>query len=454
MKNKDFVKIATLFVEALQAAMGTLIVGQPGSGKSALIKRMMKCCLKMLDGRNKARIVALDLAGELVEFVYGWANLATPIRILSPHDLRGCAIDFAADVTNEMAVKEFCSKVVVHVANDPQPFFNNSARALLSGAVSLFNFTAPGKWTLRDAIVFLDNKAAARMVFQKFPQFAHALSHLQENDGARDVYATLLSRFDSLRPIAAAWDKAKSRVSISQIATHEGVTIMGYDFRFAEGLTAIYAYIFDNLADHALARQSREECTFLFLDEIRQIRPLQAFNRLATLGRKAGVALIAAIQSLHGLDQVYTEKLAREALSCNQHVILLKMGDWETATWGSHLLGESEVIEWVKPDRYHPQPQRNVKMRPNVLPSELMQLPLADFSRDLIKGYLVHEGHAQLFRTGLRDDVLLPPGHLEVPNLMLRPPEDFILEPFNVRDFERLKLPLDLLNDSEFLNHL
>ena len=92
---------------------------------------------------------------------------------------------------------------------------------------------------------------------------------------------------------------------------------------------------------------------WLFLDEFRQLAPLEFIGNVVRRGRKSGVNVFATLQSIAGLRDRYSADRATEMLGLFNCVVALRCGnEVDAADWLSRLLGEPEYPQG------HPPPPR------------------------------------------------------------------------------------------------
>jgi hypothetical protein len=442
-KTGRWVRLGADWLDEGFGVLGVLIAGIPGAGKGLLIKVLLRSILNLMDGRGVHRVVIFDIAREMPRFVSAFAPAHVNIWILDPFDARCTAIDYARMLRTAADFLNFATRMVPSTPRNPQPFFEDSARLLFMRTLQLLNHCSPGNWELIDPCKILRNKALARALFQRFPAFSDAITHLTDNDAARSVYATLLAKLGPLEPAFACLAKAKEKRTVEEFMASEDVWLMGMDDRNAEACATLYAHLFDAFTDRALSQVTFDQKHWLFLDELRALRPLQCVTKVATRGRKSGCCMVSTIHDRFGMYHVYTRDVAEELFACHAYHLYLRLGSPDMSSWASANLGECDCIERLTTKSGHV--HETVTRRRNVSPSELENLPPADYAGDLVSG-AVRTPDPNLppafFTCTFRDDVDIPnDGRPLMKNFVPRPASDQDVEAFTLDDLMRLNLP-------------
>ena len=415
-------------------ATGTLFVGKSGSGKSVLIKKMLADVLALGEP-----LAALDLADELHDFLASRAPPGTQVRVVGGYHEGDAKIDLGPLLRSETDRRRFALKVFPDVKNDPQPFFNLSARELFFQAVCVLAFFGPGKAELADVLRLVFNRRLLSALGKLVPGVGDPFADLGDKDTAKDVYATALARLRPLSVIAALWLRCRSSVDV---LAAEGATVFAWRDRDAVALEAMYAFAFDAMIEHRLSSQFADRL-WCFLDEFRQLAPLECVPNVARRGRKSAVCLVASLHEVTGLYDRYGKDRAEELLGLFDHKVFLKIGSPITSRWASEYLGVVESLEDIPPHPDDPQGagfKRAVRERPNVTWDELRRVPEPDPVKDVIRGYVDFPEFTAPFATPFMGDVTLPASFVPRPRKR-RDPADERLPPFSVADAQRLSLP-------------
>ena len=321
------------------------ITGVSGSGKTILIRLLMQSVLPEIVPGSDKRAIVYDAKQDIVSHLYGM-GVSCPIKILNPFDTRSVAWDMAKDITAPATAHQIASILIPEVKGETQPFFNDTARDLLTGIfISLINTSTD--WTFKDVLLATRSEGALRAVLSRC---SHTRSlpdqYLTEERTAQNIFSTLSSKLKRYEFIAAAWEKATEKLSLLEFLSSEMILVLGNDESTRSALDAINQLIFKRLTELILSQsESRTRRTWLFLDEIREAGKLEGLPRLLTKGRSKGASVILGFQDIEGLRDVYGHDIADELVGQCANKALLRVGSPETARWASALLGDREVLE-------------------------------------------------------------------------------------------------------------
>ncbi len=135
------------------------------------------------------------------------------------------------------------------------------------------------------------------------------------------------------------------------------------------------------LMDRPPSRTSR---TWFFLDEVAQGK-FRGLEELAANGRKFGCALVAGVQDVELLRQVYGREQANVILGQCAFKALLRQDSPESQAWSAKVLGEEERIDPVLSQTEEGRESQSYQKRRAqiVMPSEFGTIAQADFDRGI-----------------------------------------------------------------------
>ncbi|GMU82454.1 MAG: hypothetical protein AMXMBFR47_23250 [Planctomycetota bacterium] len=417
------------------------LVGGQGSGKTTLLRELMHSVLRQIRSGSGVRALVSDPKRDMLPFIARFTD--APIHILSPFDARSIAWDLAADLRDSAAARHVAAILVPDSKSDQSQFFIHSARLLLHAILQALMLAAPGRWTLRDVIAFARNPERAKRLLTEFPLTADVLAlyggaDITSLNASQTLYATIAS----LEPVAAAWERAPTRFSISAWMNTESVLLLGQDWMHASTLSAINRVLFRRIVEVVLNQpETRRATTWFFLDELKESGRLDGINQLMTNGRSKGARVACAFQDLRGLQSVLGEKEADEVVGLCGYLSFLRLASEPTAEWASRVIGEAECWEESYSFSQHNTTSRAVVARRAVLPSQLLSIPPVE--NMLVTGFhLVPQCggliHTQQRPTDFRDAVAT---YGAAPAFVERSPESLVLEPWLEDDWARLNIP-------------
>ena len=362
-----------------------LVAGSTGSGKSVLIREMAYSALLRGD-----RIVVADPNGDMLAKFHRPGDI-----ILNPYDSRGLGWTFFNEIRAEYDFKRFALSLVPRGQTKEEEEWCSYARLLLRetahklsligkrSVAELFRWTTIA--TPSDLQAFLANTAAESL----FVGADKALA------SARFVLSAKLPEHLSM----PAGDFSLR----SWLANPAGGNLfITWREDMAEALRPLISAWVDVLCTSILSlREDRHRRIWMFLDELASLEKLPSLEDAATKGRKAGLRIVAGLQSTAQLEQIYGREEAQTLRSCFRSLVVLggAKTDPKTTEDMSQSLGEHEIereglskTRGAKGDTTSSQLQR-VRERV-VLPSEIASLP------DLT-GYVAFAGHYPIAKVKL-----------------------------------------------------
>ena len=353
-----------------------LVGGSTGSGKSVLIREMAYSALLRGD-----RIIVADPNGDMLAKFHRSGDV-----ILNPYDSRGLGWTFFNEIRAEYDFKRFALSLVPRGQTKEEEEWCSYARLLRRetarklcdlnqrSVAELFRWTTIAQPA--DLQAFLAGTAAeslfvgadkalasARFVLSaklpehlSMPAGQFSLRSWLEDPAGRNLFITWREDMaEALRPLISAW--------VDVLCT--SILSLGED---------------------------RARRIWMFLDELASLEKLPSLEDAATKGRKAGLRIVAGLQSTAQLERIYGREEAQTLRSCFRSLVVLggAKTDPRTCEDMSQSLGEHEVerenfsrTTGLKGDTKSSQVQRARERV--VLPSEIASLP------DLT-GYLAFAG--------------------------------------------------------------
>ncbi len=343
-----------------------LVGGSTGSGKSVLIREMAYSALLRGD-----RIVVADPNGDMVAKFYRPGDV-----ILNPYDSRGLGWTFFNEIRAEYDFKRFALSLVPRGQTKEEEEWCAYARLLLRetarklslighpSVAELFQWTTIA--TPNDLQAFLAGTAAESL----FVGADKALA------SARFVLSAKLPEHLSM----PAGDFSLR----SWLADAKGGNLfITWREDMAEALKPLISAWVDVLCTSILSLgEDRHRRIWMFLDELASLEKLPSLEDAATKGRKAGLRIVAGLQSTAQLERIYGREEAQTLRSCFRSLVVLggAKTDPRTCEDMSQSLGEHEVeregysrTHGIRGNTTSSQIQRARERV--VLPSEIASLP-------------------------------------------------------------------------------
>ena len=369
-----------------------MVTGSTGSGKTTVIRMLMKSILPTIGcGTKNKRALVYDGKREYVSLIYSMKPKADVV-IFNPFDRRTFAWDISADVTAPRHANAVASILVPEEPNSQQRFFPDAAKFMLTAVLSAFAAKkhADGKlWSLRDVIVTLRSPKRIRKVVEPFPRiFDMVKPYLDDEKVMPAIISTLSTKLNPFEVVAALWEKATEAgrlFSLQSWLDSEKILVICSSPSNRASLDPINQVLFRRLADLLLDRKNtRDELTWLFLDEVREAGKLDGLPSMLNQGRSKGLSIVLGFQEIEGMEHVYGEKVAGEIFGQCAYKTFLRTNSQKTASWIEGHFGKVQQIETSRSfssnvdDEANPQSvnvslQRQI--RDAMLGSRVMMLP-------------------------------------------------------------------------------
>lgn len=330
----------------------------------------------------------------------GW--LPRTIRILNPFDRRCSSWNMAADVKSPASALQVASILVPENKGEHQPFFTNAVRHLLYGVMMAFidrnrkaNWKAP--WTFRDLLLSLRSVEDMKAIFQGCDYTRHLTEmYLNPGETLDNIKSSIASKMMPYEIIAAAWSRAKSQISLEAFVQNPIILILGNDEQNREAVDAINRVIFKRLSELIISQPDNEDaCTWIILDEVREMGKLDGLSSLLLRGRSKGANIVLGFQDIEGLKEVYGENQALEIMGQCGFKAFLRLESPTTAEWAAKHFGVQRWVEKQKSSNRNygadlgvgtgTSDQRTTEE--NLLYSEFMTLLTPDMTQGYICGY-------------------------------------------------------------------
>jgi hypothetical protein len=395
-------------------------IGTTGSGKSLLTNIALNCVLDSIAPGSDHRIIIFDTKGEVLEILKGKNIRYTLINI---NDVRAAAWDIAADCNDYWKAEEI-ARILLPPHGKSDPFWQNGARAIVSGLILAYIHQNFEDWGLHDVYngAIADEKTLIRLL-EGFPGNQALIDMVLRTEADKTkagIKMQLFTELKRLAPAAAHSQHARKKISLQKFLDEESVLVISQDLTAREISNPIIRAMFQRFVDFITAspdltatRKNRR--TFVFLDESRFIGELPGLLDLVTTGRSKGACVWLSIQGVEGFRAVYGQHVAEEILgNCNFKTFLRAPGP-VTAKWASDLFGSVETWETAPSSNYNAgalsfSASKQRYKREAFLDSEFTHLPIPSpehgltgiFFSPLTNGYKEHISGQEL-------DELKPP---------------------------------------------
>lgn len=340
----------------------TLLIGGTGCGKTNVFNyyvQQIKCQLKQDDV-----MIIFDTKGDFLRRFYSVGDVV--ISNSKTH------VDISSkwNIYKEIVVDGFDNNDVYNNAHEitrsffrdaieksGQPFFPNAARDLLvslivahvrMGAEDLdFKKAFFNNKALKEYLDRLTPKRIAKLLSNSvFSDLSSVLSYI--GDGTSDQSLGVLAELQNvIRQILIGTFADDGRFSVREFVRKKGAKTLfvEYDMSIGETLSPIYRLLFDLALKEAMGRKKPEGNVYLICDEFKLLPHLQHIEDGVNFGRSLGVKIIAGIQSIEQLYEIYGESKGRNIAAGFSSVLAFKANDTTTREFISNLYGKNIVLE-------------------------------------------------------------------------------------------------------------
>ncbi|MEZ6015688.1 MAG: type IV secretion system DNA-binding domain-containing protein [Planctomycetota bacterium] len=330
-----------------------VFIGSPGTGKTLLLRMLMRSVLFDKKGKLAARALVHDPKREMYPVLRGMGVAEHEIRILHPLEARATPWNVAADFrTRDQAVELAHALVRESEHRGDNEFFYNGARSLVQGVISVLQEKAPCRWTLNDVYEICAQERLIRHVLEQSPNLLARLDrYLDGSKTGSSVITTIESELSRLMVVAPANARQLEARGWLDGGGEQGSLRHWFDNTTA-GVLLLSAHPdheravepLNNAAIAALARYTLGEPdepsthTFFFIDEARTERPLPRLDTLIRQGRSKHAHVTTVFHTYEGMRGVYGD-VADEIMGASLNVCVTATNSPATRRWVQALVG-------------------------------------------------------------------------------------------------------------------
>lgn len=341
------------------ARRGLRLVGAQGSGKTTLIRMLLKDgILNYLGASEPVRCYMFDAKNDYIrDLPQLGLRQGTPVYHVHPFAPTGMAWDIAKDLTEDIALETFSHLLFPESAHPTgnQHFFERAQRLILQAVLLSFRRIKGDAWTLRDAVLaLLDQDDLVRII--------SATDHPINNTVLRDYFpknnpelssnirAGLLGAASEFITVAARWHWAardpKRVFTLRDWLAKPSIIVFGYEHAYEHALKGLNRALFGRISQLLLREGHHpDRITWILLDELAAPGKLTGIKELFAEGRDKGIAVLLGFQEMSHLEEHYTREGAHSIISLCQLHGVLAVGSYETRVWAQNQFGFREVKE-------------------------------------------------------------------------------------------------------------
>lgn len=376
------------------------VLGAPGSGKTALSYIAMKSFLPSVTPGSGKRAVIYDAKTETISRLDGLGYTGR-IIITNFTDARAAGWQLGADFREPHTIAEAAELLFpVPQGGQSQVFFDYSVRDLATGVMTSWNTRFPGCLTLRDLINSMESETRLRQVlgWDLEANYSRLALYFGQRDTLQNILATIASKLEPFRAIAAYWDSAPHRFCLTDFVRDSSVLVLGRSTEAQVAADTMNSLLIARLTQLLLKEENTDQTrTFVFLDELSKAGRLRHLDMLLLQGRSKGVRVWLGAQSVASLRATWGKDLAADLTAGCGNVAVLALADPDSVQWAEDTWSRQE--RWQEStgqsrtnsphgSSYTSSKNWSLVMKPTVLASEFLALrPPSKRTGDPLSGF-------------------------------------------------------------------
>ena len=237
-------------------------------------------------------------------------------------------------------------------------FFPNAARDLFSSILLCMLYVGINDKQYRnDCLYNLDLKRSfdtsnifdVKRLIESNPKFSSVTSYIGDGQSgqALGVYAEMLG---TVRKLLTGVFAEHGGFSVRDFVKKRGgnVLFVEYDLSIGNALAPLYSLFFDLALKEAMGRGSTKGNVYLVCDEFKLLPLLQHIEDGVNFGRSLGVKILAGLQSVNQLTEIYGEARGKNILAGFSSIFAFKANDVDSRKYITDLYGKNIVVEHRK----------------------------------------------------------------------------------------------------------
>lgn len=342
-----------------------LLLGGSGCGKTNTFLFAMDTILSTMKADDIA--IVFDTKGEFYDYFSNPGDyvIGNSVEFQQISHSWNIFDEILADGWSDYALKsnarEISSALFHGRRSESQPFFCNAAKELFMAMLLHFLRQAkedPQVWRPRLNNYDLTKAFASFKVtdylnlFKKYSDLRYMHSYIGDgtSNQALGVFGELNSMLSDYFVGILAEHKPGKSISLRNAVRQRGgkVIFIEYDLAMGETLTPVYRLLVDQALKEALGRRQDKEkprgrC-YLFADEFKLLPKLQHIDDALNFGRGMGVRVMAGIQSINQLYDIYGEARGKVLASGFGSLLGFHTNDDTSREFISSLMGKNVVL--------------------------------------------------------------------------------------------------------------
>lgn len=359
LKGKFNGKPASFNVGQDELSKHMLLVGGTGCGKTTLFYHFVSQIRKAMTSDDV--MIVFDSKGDFVSKFHQQGDLiiGNSKQYANKSEKWNIYKEILADGWEDkdfiINTQEICKSFFEErTKNTTNAFFPNAARDLL--AAIIISIIRAGKQddSLRKEIFFnnelkelLDSCDATKIteILEDHVDLGSVLSYIG-GDGSQSQ-GVLSEMFSVMREIFVGVFADKGGFSVRDFVRKKGnkTLFIEYDLSIGNMLIPVYRLLFDLALKEALGRNKPQGNVYLICDEFKLLPHLQHIDDGVNFGRSLGVKVMAGIQSIEQLFEIYGKSKGMNIAAGFSSIFAFRANDVSTRDYVSGLFGKNILLE-------------------------------------------------------------------------------------------------------------
>ncbi len=347
----------------------TLVVGATGAGKFVGVIASTLLC----KGNKNTSMIIVDPKSESYRITAGYRSQFSDVYYFNPTDEKSCHInplDFIPlDSSALTKIKNICK--TIHPDKSKEPYWDmcpqqilemligfiiiKEERKSLTEVVRLINTTVSYKDLFNSIILFfkenpIDKANVLYPIAESVLGYANHYLEMAKGDNAEQLITHFSAVKGDLSPYSTP--EASASLSYSDFSLEDICDgkrpISIYFCCDVDSLTTVlpmFKLVFSLVIRSLLHSESHKYRLYMFLDEFSQFEKFEIIQKQITYVRSFGIRIIAFIQSIAQLKELYGHDGADALLDNFQLKLYLKATNADTGTYFERLLGTSTLLQ-------------------------------------------------------------------------------------------------------------
>ncbi|RCX15484.1 type IV secretion system coupling TraD/TrwB family protein [Anaerobacterium chartisolvens] len=181
----------------------------------------------------------------------------------------------------------------------------------------------------------------------RYDDLKSVLTYIKGGENSAQSQGVLSELYSVVREIFIGVFAGKGGLSARDTVRSKGRRVMfvEYDLSIGSILTPVYRLLFDLALKEALGRNKTQGNVYLIIDEFKLLPYLQHIDDGVNFGRSLGVKIIAGLQSIEQLYEIYGREKGRNIAAGFSSIFAFRANDAATREFVSNLFGKNILLE-------------------------------------------------------------------------------------------------------------